>query len=59
MPTLIVFVGDGRAEESQNTVAHQACNHTFVTVDRFDQVLESAVDDIRPFLGIELPSSCS
>jgi len=53
-PLRVVLVGDGGAKEGQNCVAHQARQGAFVTIDRCDQMLESAVHDLRPIFRIHL-----
>jgi len=47
-------VGHWRAEKGQQAVAHQTGDSAFIFIDWPYHLLESAVDDLRPFLGIEL-----
>ena len=48
----VVLVGDRRAEEGEDRVAHQPGERALVAVDRRDQALEGAVHDLGPVLGI-------
>ena len=49
----IVFVGDWRAKESQQPVAHEPRDGSFVLIDGLDHPGESAVDDLGPFFRIK------
>ncbi len=41
-------------EEGKDGIAHESGQSPLVSVDRADQVLECAVDDLGPLLGVEL-----
>ena len=49
----VVLVGDRRAEEREDRVAHQAGEGSLVAVDRRDESFERAVHDLGPVLGVQ------
>ncbi len=50
----VVLVGDGRAEEGQQPVAHEPGDGALIAVDGAHHALERAVDDVAPLFGVEL-----
>jgi hypothetical protein len=56
-PLGILFMGDRRAEEGQDGVAHQPCYVPFISKNRSHHTIEHTVDDPGPFFGVELFAS--
>src|SRR6516225_11595371 len=48
----MILVGDRRAEEGHNPVAHNPVNGTFVAVDRLDHPFEHRIEDLLRSLGV-------
>jgi hypothetical protein len=48
----VVLVGDGGAEEGEDSVAQEAGQGPLVPVDGLDQALEGTVHDLGPLLGV-------
>jgi hypothetical protein len=48
----MVFVGEGRAEERHDSVAHDLVNCAFVAMHRLHHSLEDRVEDLARLLGI-------
>jgi len=51
-PHCVVLVGQRRAEERHDAIAHDLVNRALVAVDRFDHMLENGIEELAGLLGV-------